>query len=110
MPIYEYQCQQCNETLEVIQTIRDAKITECKKCGGVLEKLVSAAMFQFKGGGWYKDLYASSKPETADKESNTKAVSKDSTSEASSPQSDGKTSSPQASKTVSSKDSGTKGS
>ena len=101
MPIYEYQCQQCNETLEVIQTIRDAKITECKKCGGVLEKLVSAAMFQFKGGGWYKDLYASSKPETADKESNSKTVSKDSTSEkASSQKSDVKTSSPQASKTV----------
>ena len=40
----------------------DPPATVCEVCGGAVEKLISRASFQFKGGGWYKDLYASSKP------------------------------------------------
>lgn len=32
---------------------------KCPECGGKLERLISSTAFQLKGGGWYKDGYAS---------------------------------------------------
>ncbi len=55
MPIYEYQCQACNEQLEVMQKMADAPLTECPQCGKpALKKKVSAAAFRLKGSGWYE--------------------------------------------------------
>ncbi|MDA8752721.1 zinc ribbon domain-containing protein [Halieaceae bacterium] len=55
MPIYEYQCQACSEKLEALQKITDAPLVECPNCGEQsLRKLVSAAAFRLKGGGWYE--------------------------------------------------------
>ncbi|MEP0202797.1 MAG: zinc ribbon domain-containing protein [Halioglobus sp.] len=55
MPIYEYQCQDCGESLEVLQKISDAPATDCPACGKpTLKKKVSAAAFRLKGGGWYE--------------------------------------------------------
>jgi putative FmdB family regulatory protein len=55
MPIYEYQCDQCGHQLEVIQKISDAALRECPQCKQpALRKLVSAAGFRLKGGGWYE--------------------------------------------------------
>ena len=64
MPIYEYQCRQCNERQELIQSFSDAPLTECSKCGGEMRKLISSPAIQFKGSGFYKTDYASasSKP------------------------------------------------
>ena len=65
MPIYEYQCQDCGEEIEVLQKISDPPAVNCPACGKPsLRKKVSAAAFRLKGGGWYKDLYSSTKPET----------------------------------------------
>ncbi len=61
MPIYEYQCKQCGRTLEKRQKFSDLPLTVCPHCSGELEKLISAPAVQFKGGGWYADLYSSSK-------------------------------------------------
>ncbi len=61
MPMYEYQCQSCGRTLEKRQKFSDEPLTVCPHCGGRLEKLISAPAVQFKGGGWYADLYSSSK-------------------------------------------------
>ena len=59
MPIYEYECAQCGP-FEVMQKLSDAPQTECAKCHGPVHRLVSHhTSFQLKGGGWYKDLYAS---------------------------------------------------
>lgn len=58
MPIYEYQCQACEERLERIQGISDPPLTTCPECGGELKKLLSAPAFQFKGSGWYVTDYA----------------------------------------------------
>ncbi len=58
MPIYEYQCQACEERLERIQGISDPPLTTCSECGGELKKLLSAPSFQFKGAGWYVTDYA----------------------------------------------------
>jgi putative FmdB family regulatory protein len=59
MPIYEYQCKQCNERHEIIQRFSDAPLTHCPTCGGEMKKLFSSPAIQFKGSGFYKTDYAS---------------------------------------------------
>jgi putative FmdB family regulatory protein len=55
MPIYEYQCQSCGATLEVLQKISDAPLLDCPKCSQpALRKMVSAPTFRLKGSGWYE--------------------------------------------------------
>jgi putative FmdB family regulatory protein len=55
MPIYEYECNQCGHTLEKLQKIGEAPLSDCPACGKAgLVKLVSAAGFRLKGGGWYE--------------------------------------------------------
>lgn len=55
MPIYEYQCTDCEHQLEAIQKVNDKPLLTCPACGKPgLKKLVSAAAFHLKGTGWYK--------------------------------------------------------
>jgi putative FmdB family regulatory protein len=63
MPVYEYQCKACGRDFEYQQRMSDPDKTTCETCGGALERLISRTAFALKGGGWYKDLYASPKPE-----------------------------------------------
>ena len=58
MPIYEFRCKKCNNQIEVYQKFSDKPPTKCKKCGGRMEKMISATAFQFKGEGWYVTDYA----------------------------------------------------
>ncbi len=73
MPIYEYQCQACHRDFEYQQRMSDPEKTVCEACGGALERLISRTAFSLKGGGWYKDLYSSTKPETKSTTTETKA-------------------------------------
>lgn len=60
MPIYEYQCKSCGHELEVIQKISEEPLKFCPECGlPELNKLVSAAGFRLKGGGWYETDFKS---------------------------------------------------
>ncbi|GAB4175042.1 MAG: zinc ribbon domain-containing protein [Wenzhouxiangellaceae bacterium] len=55
MPIYEYQCRECSERVEKLQKISDAPLVTCPACGrDGLVRLISAAGFRLKGGGWYE--------------------------------------------------------
>lgn len=55
MPIYEYQCEACGHRLEKLQKISDDPLKDCPACNKPeLKKLVSAAAFRLKGGGWYE--------------------------------------------------------
>ncbi|GAB6047829.1 zinc ribbon domain-containing protein [Methyloparacoccus murrellii] len=55
MPIYEYQCKACGHEMEAFQRLSDDPLKECPACGDLeLTKLVSAAGFRLKGGGWYE--------------------------------------------------------
>ncbi len=55
MPIYEYRCDACGHELERLQRISDAPLKKCPDCGkNKLRRLVSAAGFRLKGGGWYE--------------------------------------------------------
>jgi putative FmdB family regulatory protein len=58
MPLYEYHCKKCKHTFEKIQSFSDAPVKKCPKCGGPVEKLLSAPAVQFKGTGWYATDYA----------------------------------------------------
>lgn len=55
MPIYEYRCESCGHELEAMQKMADAPLADCPECGApALRKMVSAAGFRLKGGGWYE--------------------------------------------------------
>ena len=58
MPLYEYQCRKCGKHFEKIRKFSDPPLRTCEKCGGQLERLVSAPAIQFKGSGWYVTDYA----------------------------------------------------
>lgn len=60
MPIYEYRCQSCNHELEALQKMSDPELRDCPHCGQPqLQKLISAAAFRLKGGGWYETDFKS---------------------------------------------------
>lgn len=63
MPVYEYRCNDCAGEFEYTQRMSDDPKSECETCGGSLERLISRSSFHLKGGGWYKDLYSSPKPQ-----------------------------------------------
>ncbi|HET7596350.1 MAG TPA: zinc ribbon domain-containing protein [Burkholderiales bacterium] len=79
MPIYEYRCADCGYQKEYLQRMSDAPLTDCPECGKrSFNKLVSAAGFQLKGGGWYATDFKNSgsrgrkdsdKPSAGDKSS-----------------------------------------
>ena len=60
MPIYEYECGSCGHHIEALQKVSDAPLTLCPECGKpALHKLISAAAFRLKGGGWYETDFKS---------------------------------------------------
>ena len=73
MPIYEFECRKCGAHLEVFQKVNDKPPAKCGKCGGRLERKISAPAIQFKGSGWYVTDYAgkATKGEKSESESST---------------------------------------
>ena len=59
MPTYEYECPKCPRVFEVKQRITEPKLEVCERCGGPIHRLLSAAPFILKGGGWYVTDYPS---------------------------------------------------
>ena len=68
MPIYEYRCVSCGHTMEALQRMSDDPLKVCPSCGKeTLSKMVSAASFRLKGGGWYEtDFKTGKKKQLAD--------------------------------------------
>lgn len=77
MPIYEFECRKCKAHIEVFQKMSDKPPVKCRKCGGRLERQLSAPAIQFKGSGWYVTDYASkaTKSERSESESTVEAKS-----------------------------------
>ncbi len=59
MPTYEYECLKCKRVFEVRQRISEPALKVCDVCGGEVRRLLSAAPFILKGGGWYVTDYPS---------------------------------------------------
>jgi putative FmdB family regulatory protein len=76
MPLYEYTCDRCGKTIEVLQRYSDEPLTVHEACGGALEKLISRSAFKLKGSGWYATDYASGGKTGADSSSNGSSESK----------------------------------
>jgi putative FmdB family regulatory protein len=62
LPLYPYRCTQCGHSFEKIQSFSDEPETVCPKCGGKLERPLTAPGLQFKGAGWYVTDYAAKGP------------------------------------------------
>ena len=62
MPIYEYQCDNCQQVTEAWQSLSEAPLSTCQSCAGPLRKLISMSSFHLKGGGWYADGYSGANP------------------------------------------------
>ena len=58
MPLYPYRCTQCGHHFEKIQKFGAKPEKLCPKCGGTLERLLTAPGLKFKGSGWYVNDYA----------------------------------------------------
>lgn len=91
MPIYEYQCQECQHQLERLQKMSDDPLKDCPECGKpALKKKISAAGFRLSGGGWYETDFKNSGTkknlagaDKADKPSEKKAEAKSDTAKSS---------------------------
>jgi putative FmdB family regulatory protein len=87
MPTYEYECEKCKKTFEIMQSMKDEPLTTCPKeaCRmrtwgkGKVKRLISGgAGLIFKGSGFYITDYRSEGYKSAakaDKESASKPSS-----------------------------------
>jgi putative FmdB family regulatory protein len=76
VPIYEYECESCDQRFELMQKFSDKPVKKCPQCGGAVHKVLSAPALVFKGTGWYVTDYASAerkKAQKADGDGNGKA-------------------------------------
>ena len=85
MPIYEYECRKCKAHTEAFQKLSDKPLVKCPKCGGRLDKRISAPAIQFKGSGWYVTDYAgkATKGDKSESEAKTEKSEKKTTKESS---------------------------
>ena len=58
MPIYEYQCPNCQKVFEEWTHVTDMQAQEpCPDCGTPSPRVMSHTSFVLKGGGWYVSDY-----------------------------------------------------
>ena len=81
MPTYEYECLKCRRVFEIRQRISEPALTACDVCGGEVRRLLSAAPFILKGGGWYVTDYPSESRKQALKSEKSSEKSSDKSSE-----------------------------
>ncbi len=69
MPTYEYECSGCGHEFEMLQSMKDAKLKKCPKCGKLkLHRLIgSGTGLIFKGSGFYETDYKRKEPSNASK-------------------------------------------
>jgi len=57
VPIYEYRCDECGDSFDVLQRMSDDPLVTCEKCGGTLRKVLHPVAIHFKGSGFYTTDY-----------------------------------------------------
>ncbi len=53
MPLYDYQCKQCQQVTEVRHGFTDVYAEACAHCGGSMARVFNPAGIVFKGSGFY---------------------------------------------------------
>ena len=60
MPIYDYQCDQCDHHISMFQKRGTPGPGACTACqSGQMQKQILGCNFSLSGSGWYKDGYGS---------------------------------------------------
>lgn len=61
MPIYQYKCDKCGHSEELIQTLSAPVEHDCISCDEKdgMKRTISTVSVSFSGSGWYKDGYQS---------------------------------------------------
>ena len=98
MPLYEYECTDCQKRIEKIQRFSDPPLEVCPSCGGAVKRLIHAPAVQFKGAGWYVTDYGGKtesrrEGEKKDASTTTESTAKSESKESKSSESTSKTSS-----------------
>ncbi|WP_029897101.1 FmdB family zinc ribbon protein [Desulfohalovibrio reitneri] len=61
MPIYEYQCPDCENIFEEWQKSVEAEVAPCPDCQTESPRIISNTSFVLKGSGWYVTDYCQGK-------------------------------------------------
>ncbi|MCK5259574.1 MAG: zinc ribbon domain-containing protein [Candidatus Omnitrophica bacterium] len=64
MPTYQYECDACDHSFEILQSMLDKKFKKCPECGqDQLHRLIGAGSgIIFKGSGFYETDYKKKEP------------------------------------------------
>jgi putative FmdB family regulatory protein len=69
VPIYEYRCSACGFQKEYLQKVSDPLLSVCPECSKeTFGKMLTAAGFHLKGGGWYATDFKNSGAKPAAKQ------------------------------------------
>ena len=68
MPTYQYECDACNHSFELLQSMLGPKLKKCPECGkDSLHRLIgSGSGIIFKGSGFYETDYKKKTPPKGD--------------------------------------------
>jgi len=68
MPTYDYRCDNCGHEFDAFQSITEAALKKCPKCGkNKLRRLIGAgAGIIFKGSGFYETDYKRSRASSSE--------------------------------------------
>lgn len=53
VPTYDYRCQECGHTVEIIHSILDDGPDTCERCRGLVQRVLHPAGLIFRGRGFY---------------------------------------------------------
>ncbi|MDY6892296.1 MAG: zinc ribbon domain-containing protein [Chloroflexota bacterium] len=53
MPVYDYECSECNTKFEQRQSFDDKPVAVCPKCGNGARRVFHPVPILFKGSGFY---------------------------------------------------------
>lgn len=80
MPTYEYRCDSCDKTFDVVQSFHDDPLETCPTCGSPVRKVFGSVGIVFKGSGFYKtDSRSGSSSSVPPSSSSTTSTSESST-------------------------------
>ena len=55
MPTYSYECTECDNKFDAVQSFTEDSMTDCPRCDGRLRKLFGKVGVVFKGSGFYRN-------------------------------------------------------
>ncbi|MDV5120473.1 MAG: zinc ribbon domain-containing protein [Candidatus Scalindua sp.] len=79
MPTYDYECNACNHTFELFQSITAGHIRKCPECGELkVKRLIgTGSTIIFKGSGFYQTDYRSEEYKSRQKAEKSSSSSSD---------------------------------